>query len=79
MSVCFLNSGPESFTGATSPAGGRCPPAGEVAKPSSPGQEREKLLALLDDYAEYKNNYARNIVFSSSLGNLSKFSPIILY
>ena len=33
--VCFLNSGPESFTRATSPAGGPCPPAGEVAKPSS--------------------------------------------
>ena len=31
MCLCFLNSGPESFTGATSPAGGRCPPAGEVA------------------------------------------------
>ena len=38
MCVCFLDSGPESFTGATSPAGGRCPPAGEGAKPSRGGQ-----------------------------------------
>ena len=32
--VCFLNSSPESFARATSPAGGPYPPAGEVAKPS---------------------------------------------
>ena len=30
MSVYFFNSGPESFTRATSPARGRYPPAGEV-------------------------------------------------
>ena len=37
MCLCFLNSCPESFTRATSPAGGRCPPAGDVAKPSRAG------------------------------------------
>ena len=43
--ACFLNSGPESLARATSPAGVPCPPAGEVAKPST--HREDSLFQLL--------------------------------
>ena len=52
LRVCFLNSGPESFSRATSPAGGPCPPAGEVAKPSKETPEGMKRANALR-YTEY--------------------------
>ena len=34
-------------------------------------EDSEKLLALLDLYKKYKNNYAKNIKFDPTRGNLS--------
>ena len=38
------------------------------------GEELQDMFALLDQYKEYKRNFARNIKFDSSTNNLGMFN-----
>ena len=40
------------------------------------GEDRDKLVKLLEEYKKYKQNFTKNLLFDSSLGNLSRSNDV---
>ena len=45
----------------------------EVAKSSTESGVQQELISEMNKYKQYRNNYAKNIVFDPAEANLSKY------
>ena len=45
----------------------------EVAKSSTESGVQQELISEMNKYKQYRNNYAKNIVFDPEKANLSKY------